>query len=57
MPSRNAVTQKIGDFYESCMDEKAIDAKGADQRQYNSQRIAANLGLKGGDRRRSGGYD
>ena len=26
---RNAVTQKIGDYYASCMDEKAIDAKGA----------------------------
>ncbi|MFZ0731524.1 MAG: M13 family metallopeptidase [Candidatus Sulfotelmatobacter sp.] len=26
-PARNAVTQKIGDFYASCMDEKAIDAK------------------------------
>jgi putative endopeptidase len=27
---RNAVTQKIGDYYASCMDEKAIDAKGAE---------------------------
>jgi len=27
---RNAVTQKIGDYYASCMDEKAIDAKGVD---------------------------
>ena len=27
-PGRNAVTQKIGDYYASCMDEKAIDAKG-----------------------------
>ncbi len=25
---RDAVTQKIGDYYASCMDEKAIDAKG-----------------------------
>ena len=27
-PSRSAVDQKIGDFYASCMDESAIDAKG-----------------------------
>jgi endothelin-converting enzyme/putative endopeptidase len=26
--SRSAVTQKIGDYYASCMDEKAIEAKG-----------------------------
>ena len=28
-PNRNAVTQKIGDYYASCMDEKTIDAKGS----------------------------
>ena len=28
-PKRNAVDQKIGDYYASCTDEKAIDAKGA----------------------------
>jgi len=28
--SRNPVAQKIGDYYASCVDEKAIDAKGAD---------------------------
>jgi endothelin-converting enzyme/putative endopeptidase len=27
-PNRDAVTQKIGDYYAACMDEKAIDAKG-----------------------------
>jgi putative endopeptidase len=27
--SRNAVTQKIGDYYASCVDEAAIEAKGA----------------------------
>lgn len=27
---RNAVNQKIGDYYASCMDESAIDAKGTD---------------------------
>ena len=29
-PNRNAVDQKIGDYYASCTDEKAIDAKGAE---------------------------
>jgi putative endopeptidase len=29
-PGRNAVTQKIGDYYASCTDEQAIDAKGAE---------------------------
>jgi putative endopeptidase len=28
-PRRNSVDQKIGDYYASCTDEKAIDAKGA----------------------------
>lgn len=27
-PSRNAIDQKIGDFYSSCMDEKAVNAAG-----------------------------
>ena len=27
-PGRDAVDQKIGDYYEACMDEKGIDAKG-----------------------------
>lgn len=29
-PSRTAVEQKIGDFYASCMDEAAIEAKGVE---------------------------
>ena len=29
-PKRNAVEQKIGDYYASCTDEKAIEAKGAE---------------------------
>jgi endothelin-converting enzyme/putative endopeptidase len=29
-PKRNAVDQKIGDYYASCTDEKVIDAKGVD---------------------------
>ena len=28
-PKRSPVAQKIGDFYQSCMDEKTVDAKGA----------------------------
>jgi endothelin-converting enzyme/putative endopeptidase len=39
-PGRNAVSQKIGDYYASCMDEKAIEAKGADPLKPALQRIA-----------------
>jgi putative endopeptidase len=39
-PSRNANTQKIGDFYASCTDEKAIEAKGAAPLQTDMERIA-----------------
>ena len=39
-PKRNAVTQKIGDFYSSCTDEKAIEAKGAEPLQPELDRIA-----------------
>ncbi|HTW58787.1 MAG TPA: M13 family metallopeptidase [Terriglobales bacterium] len=38
--SRNAVTQKIGDYYASCMDEKAIDAKGKEPLDPMLERIA-----------------
>ena len=38
---RNAVTQKIGDYYASCTDEKAIEAKGADPLKPQLDRIAA----------------
>src|SRR5213082_2104887 len=27
-PQRESIDQKIGDYYESCMDEKTVDAKG-----------------------------
>jgi putative endopeptidase len=37
---RNAVDQKIGDYYASCTDEKAIDAKGADPLRSSLERIA-----------------
>jgi putative endopeptidase len=40
-PGRNAVKQKIGDYYASCMDEKAIEAKGADPLRPALQRIAS----------------
>jgi len=39
-PKRNAVTQKIGDYYASCTDEKAIDAKGAEPLKPGLERIA-----------------
>ncbi len=29
-PGRDAITQKIGDFYSSCMDEKAAESKGSE---------------------------
>src|SRR5580658_11366900 len=38
---RNAATQKIGDYYSSCTDEKAIEAKGAAPLQPDLDRIAA----------------
>jgi len=40
-PSRNPIDQKIGDFYSSCMDEKAADAKGLAPLQPELDRIAA----------------
>jgi endothelin-converting enzyme/putative endopeptidase len=39
-PKRNAVDQKIGDYYASCTDEKAIDAKGVEPLQPALGRIA-----------------
>ncbi|MGA9304312.1 MAG: M13 family metallopeptidase [Candidatus Sulfotelmatobacter sp.] len=38
--ARNAATQKIGDYYSSCMDEKAIEAKGTDPLKPGLERIA-----------------
>jgi endothelin-converting enzyme/putative endopeptidase len=40
-PKRDAVTQKIGDYYAACMDEKAIDAKGLAPLQPEIDRIRA----------------
>jgi putative endopeptidase len=39
-PKRNAATQKIGDYYSACVDEKAIDAKGAEPLRPELDRIA-----------------
>ena len=39
-PKRNAATQKIGDYYSSCTDEKAIEAKGAEPLKPDLERIA-----------------
>jgi putative endopeptidase len=38
--NRSAVTQKIGDYYASCMDEKAIEAKGFAPLQPELEKIA-----------------
>src|SRR5258708_10982825 len=38
-PKRSAVDQKIGDYYASCTDEKAIDAKGAEPLKPSLERI------------------
>ena len=40
-PNRTPVQQKIGDFYSSCMDEKAVEAKGLDPLRPELDRIAA----------------
>jgi putative endopeptidase len=39
-PKRDAVDQKIGDYYASCTDEKEIDAKGATPLKPSLERIA-----------------
>lgn len=40
-PSRDAIAQKIGDFYNSCMDEQAANAKGIEPLKPELARIAA----------------
>ncbi len=40
-PKRSAAEQKIGDYYASCTDEKAIDARGLEPLQPELQRIAS----------------
>jgi putative endopeptidase len=40
-PGRDAIDQKIGDFYGSCMDEKAVDAKGVTPLKPELDKIAA----------------
>ena len=39
-PKRDADEQKIGDYYASCMDEKAIDAKAAEPLQPELEKVA-----------------
>jgi putative endopeptidase len=40
-PTRNPIDQKIGDYYGSCLDEKAADAKGLDPLKPELDRIAS----------------
>jgi endothelin-converting enzyme/putative endopeptidase len=40
-PGRDAVTQKIGDYYSSCMDEETVETKGLDPLKPELDRIAA----------------
>ena len=40
-PKRDAITQKIGDYYASCLDEKAVDGKGLTPLNPELDRIAA----------------
>jgi endothelin-converting enzyme/putative endopeptidase len=40
-PGRNPIDQKIGDLYNSCMDEKAVNAKGISPLQPELDRVAA----------------
>src|SRR5207253_1878043 len=39
-PGRDAITRKIGDYYDSCMDEKAVEIKGLEPLKPELQRIA-----------------
>jgi putative endopeptidase len=40
-PNRDPITQKIGDFYGACVDEKTVDAKGLDPLKSDLDRVAA----------------
>jgi putative endopeptidase len=40
-PNRNAIDQKIGDYYGACIDEKAVDARGLDPLKPELDRISA----------------
>ncbi len=40
-PGRSSLDQKIGDYYNACMDEKAADARGIDPLKPELERIAA----------------
>ena len=45
-PQRNAVTQKIGDFYAACMDEEAVEKRGAASIQPELDAIAGIRSIK-----------
>ncbi len=45
-PTRDANTQKIGDFYQACMDEQKVDAEGWSPLKPELDRIAAAKNLK-----------
>jgi putative endopeptidase len=45
-PNRDADTQKIGDYYAACMDEKSIDSKGLAPLQAEVDRIRAMSGVR-----------
>ncbi|HEX3104149.1 MAG TPA: M13 family metallopeptidase N-terminal domain-containing protein, partial [Terriglobales bacterium] len=40
-PERDSIDQKIGDYYESCMDEKAVETKGLEPLKPELDHIAA----------------
>ncbi len=40
-PNRNPIDQKIGDYYSSCMDEKAVNAKGVEPVKPELDRVVA----------------
>jgi len=40
-PGRDAITQKIGDYYSSCMDEKTVDTRGLEPLKPELDRVAA----------------
>ena len=42
-PGRDAIDQKIGDYYSSCMDEKAADAKGIEPLKPELDRIVGSV--------------
>ncbi len=50
-PDRSPIEQKIGDFYQACMDEKAADEKGLSPLKPELDRIASRENQRRSDRR------